>query len=304
MDSTIWPAIPLAAWKDTCETLQLWTQIVGKTRLKLSPKLNHWWGASFYVSPRGLTTSAIPYGNRQFEIEFDFIEHALLIRTDSGEERAMALAPRSVADFYAEYLDLMKSLQIEVKINPLPNEIPNPIRFGDDKVHASYDREYAHRYWRALLQADRLMKEFRAGFVGKSSPVQFFWGSFDLACTRFSGRRAPARAGADSITTEAYSHEVYSCGFWAGSGSVQEAAFYAYAAPEPEGFSSSHVLPHGTSYNSGTKGFILPYETVRHSSDPDRVVLAFFESTYQAAARLGKWDRASLERAFEATKAA
>ncbi len=297
MDSAIWPAIPLAAWKDTCDTLHLWTQIVGKTRLKLSPKLNHWWASALYVSSRGLTTSAIPYGDRQFEIEFDFIEHALLIRTDTGEERAMALAPRTVADFYSEFQDLLRSLQIDVKISTLPNEVPNPIRFGEDRVHASYDRDSAHRYWRALLQADRLMKVFRAGFIGKASPVHFFWGSFDLACTRFSGKIAPSRPGADSITREAYSHEVYSCGFWPGSGPVQEAAFYAYAAPEPAGYPSSRVLPLEASYNNGTKGFILPYDVVRASSDPDRLVLDFFRTTYDAAADLGHWDRATLDKA-------
>ena len=261
-----WPALPLEAWQDTYATLHMWTQIVGKVRLALSPLVNHWWEVPLYVSARGLTTSAIPYDLGIFEIEFDFLHHNLVIQTSQGQEKTIPLAPRSVADFYQEFMAALAELGIEVKIWRMPVEIPNPIAFDHDTQHASYDREYVTRFWRILLAADSVFREFRSRFIGKNSPVHFFWGSFDLAVTRFSGRRAPEREGADSITREAYSHEVISAGFWPGGGEIKGPAFYAYAAPEPAGYGQSPVRPGKAFYHSRNER-ILP-DVRRCSSCP------------------------------------
>jgi Family of unknown function (DUF5996) len=295
---TIWPALPLAAWQDTYATVHMWTQIVGKVRLALSPPLNHWWQVTLYVTPRGLTTSSIPYGTRTFEVAFDFLDHTLWIRSSDGARRAMGLYPRSVADFYREFMSLLRSLGIEVTINPLPQEVANPIRCDDDEEHAAYDATYANRYWRILLQSDRVLQQFRTRFLGKSSPVHFFWGAFDLAATRFSGRRTPERPGADLVQREAYSHEVSSCGFWPGTvgGAVQEPAYYAYMVPEPACFAEAVVQPAAAAYQRELGEFILPYEAVRTAVDPDATLLAFVQSTYEAGANLAGWDRAALER--------
>jgi enamine deaminase RidA (YjgF/YER057c/UK114 family) len=291
-----WPALPLDGWRDTYATLHMWTQIVGKTRLALTPLVNHWWNVPLYVSARGLTTSAIPCAWRTFEVEFDFIAHVLEIRTSDGATRTLALAPRSVADFYAEYMSTLRELGIGATIWPRPCEVPDPIAFGIDRTHASYDADAAFRFWRVLTQADRVFKQFRSRYVGKSSPVHFFWGSFDLAVTRFSGRTAPPRPNADAIMREAYSHEVISAGFWPGSGAVQEAAFYVYASPEPKGFPAATAHPAGAYYHREMGEFILPYDAVRSAPSPDDAVLDFLQSTYSAAADLGNWDRAALER--------
>jgi len=295
-----WPSLPLEEWKDTYATLHMWTQIVGKIRLVLSPPVNHFWQVPLYVSARGLTTTAIPHGTRNFEIEFDFIAHQLVIRTSDGETRQLELAPRAVADFYRELMATLEALRLAVKIRAIPDELPDPIPFADDRVHAAYDPEYANRLWRILAHADRVLKEFRARFIGKVSPVHFFWGSFDLAVTRFSGRPAPAREAADSITREAYSHEVISHGFWPGSGNILMPAFYAYAAPEPPGLPQARISPAAAFYNPETGGFILPYEDVRRDSEPERVLMEFLQSSYEAAANLANWDRAALERATRA----
>jgi hypothetical protein len=291
-----WPALPIAEWQATRDTLHMWTQIVGKIRLALSPLVNHWWEVPLHVSARGLTTSPIPFDGGIFEIEFDFIAHSLIIRTSAGESKTLPLVPRTVADFYAEVMALLASMGIAVKIWPVPVEIPNPIRFDQDRVHASYDPEYAGRFWRVLVSSDAVCKEFRGRFIGKCSPVHFFWGSFDLAVTRFSGRRAPARPGADAITREAYSHEVISAGFWPGTADA-DAVFYAYAAPEPSGFAKSPVSPAGAFYSAQMSEFFLPYEEVRKSPSPREALLSFMQSTYDAGATLGHWDRAELERA-------
>jgi hypothetical protein len=292
----VWPSLPLEEWADTYATLHMWTQIVGKIRLVQSPRINHWWQVPLYVSARGLTTRTIPHGTRHFEIEFDFIEHQLVVRTGEGDTRTLALAPRSVADFYRELLATLAALGLEVKIRAIPDELPNPIPFAEDHEHASYDPEYANRHWRILAQTDRVLKEFRARFIGKVSPVHFFWGSFDLAVTRFSGRRAPEREGADSINREAYSHEVISHGFWPGSGNIQMPAFYSYTTPEPAGLPQAAIRPSGAFYNPPTGGFILPYEDVRQADDPDQLLMEFLQSTYEAGANLARWDRAALER--------
>jgi hypothetical protein len=296
MRNNLWPALPSEEWKDTYATLHMWTQVVGKIRLAQTPLINHWWNVSLYVTARGLTTSAMSYKDRTFQIDFDFIDHQLLIRCDDGAGDTITLAPRSVADFYREVMQLLRGLGLEVKIWPVPVEVQDPIPFEQDHKHASYDAEYANRFWRILVQVNKVFTEFRARFIGKCSPVQFFWGSFDLAVTRFSGRRAPERVGADRITREGYSHEVISGGFWPGSGNIQDAAFYAYAAPEPLEYSTSHVQPPSAFYNPPTKGFILMYDDVRKADNPDRMVLDFLQSTYEAGAELGKWDRRSLER--------
>ena len=291
-----WPALPLAAWADTQATLHLWTQMAGKLRLALSPRVNHWWEVPLYVSARGLSTSAIPYRFGNVECEFDFIDHVLRFTTSRGEAKSMALAPRTVADFFREFKSILAALSVEAKISPIPQELPNPIRFDQDTTHASYDRVYAHRFWLALSTVDAICKEFRARFIGKCSPVHFFWGSFDLAVTRFSGRRAPERPGADAVTREAYSHEVSSVGWWPGNGGFDAPMFYAYAAPEPAGYPQAKVLPAEATYNTQLKEYFLPYDAVRNSSDPQRAVLDFFQSTYEAAAVNGKWDRPALER--------
>jgi len=291
-----WPELPLAAWQDTYATLHMWTQVVGKVRLALSPRVNHWWEVPLYVNARGLGTSAIPYGDGIFEVQFDFIDHKLIIQTSWGTSKTLALRPQSVADFYAEFMSAMRSLGIEVKIWTMPVEVPNPIRFEHDTQHASYDREYANRFWKILVLSSNVFEEFRAGFIGKNSPVHFFWGSFDLAVTRFSGRRAPERPGADSITREAYSHEVISAGFWPGGGDVKGAVFYTYAAPEPAGCAEQKVLPAEAFYHPQLKEFLLMYDDVRRSPSPRKTLLSFLQSTYEAAADLGHWERQELER--------
>jgi hypothetical protein len=292
-----WPALPFSEWKDTYATLHMWTQIVGKVRLALGPNLNHYWGIALYVTARGLTTSPIPYSNGIFEVQFDFIAHNLEITTSWGESRSFRLAPRTVAEFYAEFMDALHSLGIEVKEWAMPVEVPNPVRFDLDKNHASYDSEYAHRFWQILASVTPVFQEFRSGFIGKASPVHFFWGSFDLCVTRFSGRRAPERAEADKITKEAYSHEVISVGFWPGDGEIiKDAAFYAYAAPEPTGFKESVVRPSKAFYSKEKSEFFLMYEDVRLAASPERVLMDFCQSTYDAGANSGKWNRADLER--------
>jgi hypothetical protein len=291
-----WPELPLEAWQDTYATLHMWTQIVGKVRLALSPRVNHWWEVPLYVNARGLTTSAIPYGNGIFEVQFDFLEHKLIIQTSWGSAKALALKPQSVANFYAEFISALRALGIEVKIWSMPVEVPNPVRFESDTQHASYDPEYARRFWQILILCDNIFQEFRAGFLGKDSPVHFFWGSFDLAVTRFSGRRAPEREGADSITREAYSHEVISMGFWPGGGDIKGPAFYAYAAPEPLGVAEQKVKPAAAFYHPQMKEFLLMYDDVRRAASPRQALLSFLQSTYEAGANLAHWDRKELER--------
>ncbi|WP_460612251.1 DUF5996 family protein [Hymenobacter seoulensis] len=290
-----WPALPVAEWADTLATLHLWTQIVGKVRLACTPLVNHWWNVPLYVTARGLTTSAMPYEERAFQIDFDFLDHQLLIKCSDGAERQLALEPRSVADFYREVMRLLVELDIKMTIWPVPVELEHPIPFLEDTQHASYDAAAAHRFWRVLTLVAPVMEEFRGQFMGKCSPVHFFWGSFDLAVTRFSGRTAPPRAGADSITREAYSHEVISHGFWPG-GNGQEAAFYAYAAPAPTELPAAHVTPAAAYYSTELGEFLLPYEAVRQSPDPAATLAQFLNSTYNAAANLAHWDRGSLER--------
>jgi hypothetical protein len=299
MGDTSWPELSYPAWRDTAATLQLWTQIVGKIRLSLSPWLNHGWQVPLYVTARGLGTSPIPVGHEILEIEFDFISHLLHVRTSRGEERELPLQPQSVADFYSRILTILNDIGISVAINEMPNEVADPIRFSEDRVHTSYDRDAAHRFWRGLVQVDRVFKLFRSGFLGKSSPVHFFWGSFDLAVTRFSGRQAPRHPGGvpglpDPVTREAYSHEVSSAGFWPGSDAFPKPAFYSYAYPEPPGFREAKIIP-GASFDATLGEFILPYDTVRQAADPDAMLLDFLVTTYNAAADAGRWDRAALE---------
>jgi len=296
-----WPPLKYADWKDTLHTLHLWTQIVGKIRLKLEPLVNHWWNVTLYVTPRGLTTSVMPYGdNRHFTIDFDFLDHALRIAGCDDEHAGFTLEPMTVADFYRRVMEELARIGIHVQINKMPNEIADPIPFDRDTQHASYDKSYVERFHHVLLQADRLCKTFRSRFLGKASPVHFFWGSFDLAETRFSGRPAPPHPGGipglpDWVTREAYSSQEHSVGFWPGTNGL-DALFYAYAYPEPAGFAVADVKPQAASWNATLKEFVLPYEDVRVASDPDRAVLDFFQSTYNAAASLGGWDRATLER--------
>ncbi len=275
----------------------MWTQIVGKVRLALSPLINHWWEVAFYVNARGLTTSAIPYGDRIFEVQFDFIDHKLIIQTSWGSAKSLPLKTQTVADFYSDFMSALHSLGIEVKIWTMPVEVQNPIRFETDTQHAAYDPEYAHRFWRILTLCDTIFKEFRSRFIGKDSPVHFFWGSFDLCVTRFSGRRAPERVGADPITREAYSHEVISAGFWPGGGEVKGPAFYTYAAPEPPEFSEQKVRPAAAFYHLQMKEFLLMYDDVRQADSPREALLDFLQSTYEAGANLAQWDRKDLERA-------
>jgi hypothetical protein len=292
----MWPALPLEEWSDTCDTLHMWTQTVGKIRLELSPFENHWWHSTLAVSPRGLTTTAIPYGSGLFEMRFDFIDHLLAIETSGGTAKTVRLYARPVASFYREVMAALAALGIDVKIYRVPVEVPNPIPFDQDTTHASYDPEYAGRFWRILMSASTVLREFRSGFIGKASPVQFFWGSFDLAATRFSGRRAPERKGADAITREAYSHEVISAGWWPGGGAVTGPAFYAYAAPEPPGLAKARIRPERAFYSSVLCEFLLMYDDVRAAESPEAELLGFLESTYDAAAGLAHWDRESLER--------
>lgn len=299
--TAIWPELPLEAWQETYATLHMWIQIVGKVRLAQAPMLNHWWQVPLYVTARGVTTTPISYEQRTFEIVFDFIDHELLVQVSTGEVRRLPLEPRSVAEFYHELMEALRSLNLEISIRTKPQAVEEAIPFDQDVEHASYDAEYAHRLWRILVQVDRVLKEFRSYFLGKCSPVHFFWGSFDLACTRFSGRRAPQHPGgvphlADFVIWEAYSHEISSCGFWPGSGPVKEPAFYAYAYPEPDGFPEYPVEPKAAFYSGEMQEFILPYEAVRRSSRPDTDLLRFCESTYEAAADLGNWERKGLER--------
>ncbi|MGB2627642.1 MAG: DUF5996 family protein [Candidatus Acidiferrum sp.] len=291
-----WPALPLSSWNDTYATLHLYTQIVGKVRLRLTPVVNHWWNVPLYVTARGLTTSRIPYGKRSFELCFDFIQHQLVLETSDGLLEALPLEPRSVAEFYQEFMELLRSAEIEVEIWRMPVEIPDPIAFDKDRVHASYDRASVEKFWRILLSVDTVLNQFRAGFIGKCSPVHFFWGSFDLAVTRFSGRRAPERPGMDAITREAYSHEVSSVGFWPGGGSVQGPAFYSYAAPEPQGFKKEPVRPDAAFYDGQLGEFLLMYDDIRNAESPVTSLLEFCQSTYRAAAKLADWDRGALER--------
>src|SRR5712692_8813429 len=297
VDEIAWPSLSSPTWPDTCATLHMWTQMVGKVRLALTPRVNHWWGVALYLTARGLTTSPIPYGDGAFEIAFDFIDHTLVIDMDDGRQRTIALVPRSVADFYGEFVRALDDLQIRVRIWPMPAEVPAPIRFDEDRLHASYDADAAHSWWRALLQAEIVLHEFRARFIGKCSPVHFWWGGFDLSVTRFSGRRAPERPDADAITREGYSHEVISAGFWPGSGAMPEAAFYAYAAPEPDGFKTARVGPAAAFYSPDFNDFLIKYDDVRRAASPRAALLEFLQSTYEAGAELGGWNRAELERA-------
>ena len=298
-NAEIWPALPYAAWRETATTLQLWTQIVGKVRLMSTPWLNHGWQVPFYVSASGLSTSPIPAGHEILDIEFDFIRHQLVLRTSRGEKRAIPLEPKPVAIFYKQIMDCLNDLGIGVAVNELPNEVPDPVRFSQDRIHANYDADAAHRFWRALIQIDRIFKLFRSGFLGKASPVHFFWGGFDLAVTRFSGRPAPLHPGGipglpDRVTREAYSHEVSSAGFWPGNESFPQAAFYSYAYPEPQGF-RNHPITRGAIYDATLGEYILSYDTVRAATNPDALLMDFLSTTYSAAADSGKWDRALLE---------
>jgi len=298
-----WPALPYAAWKDTCQTLHLWTQIVGKVRLARAPWLNHSWHVALYVTARGLTTSPIPDGARTFEIELDFVDHVLWLRTSDGHLSQIALEPMTVADFYGAVMRALSGLGIGVRINRTPNEIPDAIPFDQDRIHASYDRDHANRFWRILARSNAVLARFRTGFLGKASPVHFFWGSFDLAVTRFSGRRAPRHPGGvpnlpDAVAQEAYSHEVSSAGFWPGGGAIDYPAYYSYAYPAPDGFAAATVRPAQAFFSKELGEFILPYDAVCSAADPSAALMEFLQSTYEAAADLAHWDRAALECAF------
>jgi Family of unknown function (DUF5996) len=301
-DTSPWPDLPLSAWSETCDTLHRWTQVVGKVRLGLTPLVNHWWNVTLYLTSRGLTTSSIPYGSRTFDVVFDFVDHQLRIETNEGNVETLPLMPMSVRDFYFEVVSRLRRLEIDVHIWTMPSEIENAVPFEQDRTHAQYDPVYAQRFWRALLQADRVMKAFRARFIGKVSPVHFFWGSFDLAVTRFSGRAAPPLTGttpnvAAWVMQEAYSHEVSSCGFWPGNGGYGRAAFYVYAYPEPPGYGDARLRTAEAFYDRDLGQFILPYDAVRESHDPDALLLGFLQETYEAAADSAHWDRQALERA-------
>ena len=299
-NSSSWPPLPYPDWQDTCATLQLWTQIVGKIRLALAPPVNHWWHVPLYLTSRGLTTSPMPCQRRTFQIDFDFIDHVLRIDTSDGKRETLPLRPCSVADFYAEIMGRLHALGLTARIWTMPVEIANPIRFEQDHIHAAYDPVQADRFWQVLAQTDQVFAAFRGRFIGKASPVHFFWGSFDLAVTRFSGRRAPPHPGApglaDFITREAYSHEVSSCGFWPGNGGFGQAAFYSYAYPQPAGFAEARIAPGAVAYSKELGEFILPYDEVRQAAAPAELLLDFLQGTYAAAADLAKWDRAALER--------
>ncbi|MBA9001550.1 DUF5996 family protein [Thermomonospora cellulosilytica] len=296
--ASAWPRLRVSDWTETRDTLHMWTQIVGKIRMAHTPPLNHWWHVTLYVGPRGLTTSAIPYGDGAFDIGFDFLDHQLRVRVSDGDVRRVALGPEPVARFYAEVMAVLEELGIPTRIRTRPNEVEQAIPFEEDHRHASYDPEAARLFWRQLLQAHRVLGRFRSGFVGKVSPVHFFWGSFDLACTRFSGRPAPPHPGGfpncpDWVMTESYSHEVASCGFWPGGG--EEGAFYAYAYPEPDGYADRPAGPAAAFYSPEYRQFLLPYEAVADAADPDRMLAEFLDATYASAAELGGWDRAALE---------
>ena len=300
MTTNSWPALPLAQWKDTYGTLHMWTQIVGKIRLALAPLVNHWWNVTLYVTPRGLTTSAMPYNDRLIRIDFDFIDHMVLIQTTDGSTKSISLRPRPVAEFYQEMMAAIGSLGMPVKIWTTPVEVPDRTPFENDHKHAAYDPEYAQRVWRIMAQASRVFTEFRSRFIGKVSPIHFFWGSFDLAVTRFSGRTAPSHPGVPNcgrfVAVEAYSHEVSSCGFWPVGGPVNEPSFYAYAYPEPQAFKDYPVKPQEAFYHTGMGEFLLPYDVVRNAKSPDEVLLSFMQTTYEAAATCAKWERRALER--------
>ena len=291
-----WPALPWEEWSATADTLHMWMQIVGKTRLALTPLQNHWWNVPLYVTARGLGTSAMAYGDDVLDIEFDFVSHMLHLRLGSGKEHSLPLRAQTVAAFYREYLGCLDSLGVSVKINPMPVEVGTPIRFDLDKEHKSYDRKYAHRFWKVLVHSEKVFREWNTGFLGKVSPVHFFWGSFDMAVTRFSGRAAPPRPGADSIQREAYSHEVISAGFWPGNGGYGAAAFYCYAAPVPEGLGEAKVRPEAAGWDKALGEFIFKYDAVLKEASPETAVVEFLESSYAAAADAAKWDRAALER--------
>ena len=293
---TVWPELQWSQWSKTADTLHMWTQIIGKTRLALSPLQAHWWNVPLYVSARGLSTSAMPYGAEMLEIEFDFVSHDLRYRLSNGATLTTPLRSQSVAEFYNEYQHTLTALGVSIRIDPMPCELPAPIRFEEDTQHATYDSEAAHSFWRILLRVEQIFQQFSSRFLGKVSPAHFFWGSFDLAVTRFSGRRAPARPDADAITREAYSREVISAGFWPGNGGFGEAAFYCYAAPSPAGLKQAKVLPDAAAYNAKLGEFILKYDDLRAESSPDAALLDFLQSTYEAAANLAKWDRSLLER--------
>jgi hypothetical protein len=296
-----WPELPYAAWKDTCTTLHLWTQIVGKIRLAQTPWINHSWHVTLYLTARGLTTSPIPYRGSAFQIDFDFVEHVLWIRTSEGHYRQVTLAPKPVAEFYAELFAALADLGIRPAIFTMPSEMADALPFDQDFMHAAYDRDYARRFWRILLSTHNVFTCFRSAFIGKASPVHFFWGSFDLAVTRFSGRRAPRHPGGvphlpNAVAREAYSHEVSSAGFWPGGGGpVDYAAFYSYAYPAPDGFAGAPVRPEAAFFAKDLGEFILPYDAVRMAANPERALMGFLESTYEAAATLGHWDRTALE---------
>ena len=295
-----WPDLPYTDWRDTCTTLQLWMQIVGKTRLALTPWLNHSWHVTFDVTARGLGTPLIHALERSFQVEFDFIDHLLCLRSSDGRRQQLTLRPMPVAEFYDRFFALLSELGIELQINERPNEIPDSIPFPDDRMHSAYDPDFANRFWRVLVATHEVFFRFRTSFHGKTSPVHFFWGSFDLAVTRFSGRRAPLHPGGvpnlpDRVVQEAYSHEVSSAGFWPGGGPIEYAAFYSYAYPMPEGFPSATVRPADGFFSAALGEFLLPYEAVRNARDPARHLMDFLESTYAAAAELGQWDRAALE---------
>lgn len=303
MPTTTWPSLPLDQWSDTYQTLHLWTQIVGKTRLSQAPMENHWWNTTLYVTSRGLGTSSMPDGNRTFDIDFDFIDHLLIVRTSDGETAKLPLVAQSVSDFFDKYMRLLDSLEIRPRIWQVPQEVPDRTRFSDDTHHRSYDPDAAHRAWQAFVQADRLLKNFRGKFLGKCSPSHVFWGSYDIACTRFSGNKAPPHPGgnpnmSDDVNREAYSHECISAGWWPGTveGPVKEPAFYAYAYPEPAGCTDATIQPADAYYHPDMHIWVLPYESVRKADDRDARVLEFFESTYSVAADLGAWDRKALER--------
>jgi hypothetical protein len=291
-----WPALPWSEWEATANTLHMWTQIVGKTRLALTPLQNHWWNVPLYVTARGLGTSAMEYGDDVLDIEFDFVDHELHLRLGSGKALSVALRAQSVADFYREYLASLAALGVSVVIHPMPVEVPTPIRFDRDREHRSYDPEYAHRFWQVLVHAEKVFRGFGTGFLGKVSPVHFFWGSFDLAVTRFSGRPAPPRPGADKIQREAYSHEVISAGFWPGNGGYGAAAFYCYAAPVPEGLAEAKIRPAAAGWDKALGEFIFKYDALLAEESPEDALMEFLESAYAAAADAAKWDRAALER--------
>ena len=295
-DRDFLPALPLASWKETLATLHMWMQIVGKVRLKLCPLVNHFWNVPFYLTARGMTTSPMPYGSKTIEIRFDFVEHKLFIEDCDLHLVALPLVAQSVADFYRKFMEALAELNVHVKIWTMPQEIADPIPFEQDRIHAAYDPDPVHKFWRILVWVDSILKEFRAGFLGKVSPVHFFWGSFDLAVTRFSGRKAPERPGADSITREAYSHEVSSAGFWPGGGDIDAPHFYSYAAPEPPGFASQRVRPEAAYYHPQLKEYLLPYDAVRTAVFPKTALMEFLQSTYDLAADRARWDRPTLER--------